>query len=64
VLSIFFRNINYRKLYAEVADEVLYHILLGKNLVYGSSVSVWCCNDDHTVEEEYNRSLLEKGKEG
>lgn len=32
VLSIFFRNINHRKLYVEVADEVLYQILLGKKL--------------------------------
>jgi len=63
VLSIFFRNINYRKLYVEVADEVLYQILLGKSFVYGSSVSVWCCNDDQAMEEEYNRSLLEKGEE-
>ena len=68
MLSIFFRNINYRKLYVEVADEVLYQILLGKSFVYGSSISVWCCNDDHKVEEEeekeeYSRSLFPSEEE-
>ena len=66
MLSIFFRNVNYRKLYVfEVADEVLYLIYWEKT---SCAVPMFRCGVvmmttlNHAVEE-YSRSLFPSEEE-